>query len=100
MTSSTSSAKTARADATDRAMRPSWAIPTSSWSASCTRRWQRVLTVRECLLGRYVSLHGGSSFDLWRITPKAPSGSGRGGKTAVLKFYELRDNPRSTPSPD
>ncbi len=27
-----------------------------------------------------------------RITPKAPSGSGRSGRTAVLKFYGLRDN--------
>jgi len=41
---------------------------------------------------RYVALHGGSSFDLCRITAHAGSGSGRGGGTAVFKFYELRDN--------
>ena len=40
---------------------------------------------------RYVALHGGSSFDLCRITAHAASGSGRGGGTAVFKFYELRD---------
>ena len=41
---------------------------------------------------RYGLLHGGSSFDLERITPHAANGNGRGGGTAVFKFYELRDN--------
>ncbi len=29
---------------------------------------------------------------IWQIAPKAPSGSGRSGRTAVFKFYGLRDN--------
>ncbi|MGZ6572363.1 MAG: hypothetical protein ACXVHJ_15035 [Solirubrobacteraceae bacterium] len=41
---------------------------------------------------RYGLLHGGSSFDLERINPHAANGNGRGGGTAVFKFYELRDN--------
>ena len=44
------------------------------------------------LRDRYGLLHGGSSFDLWRITANAPNRNGRGGGTAVCKFYELRDN--------
>jgi hypothetical protein len=44
------------------------------------------------LRDRYGLLHGGSSFDLWRITANAPNRDGRGGGTAVFKFYELRDN--------
>ena len=44
------------------------------------------------LRDRYGLLHGGSSFDLWRITANAPNRNGRGGGTAVFKFYELRDN--------
>jgi hypothetical protein len=45
------------------------------------------------LRDRYVATHGGSSFDLWRITANAPIGSGRGGGTAVTsKFYEPRGN--------
>jgi hypothetical protein len=35
----------------------------------------------------------------WRITPKAPSESGRSGRTAVLKFYGLRDNLIASPTP-
>jgi hypothetical protein len=30
--------------------------------------------------------------DLWRITTNAPNRDGRGGGTAVFKFYELWDN--------
>jgi hypothetical protein len=45
------------------------------------------------LSDRYVAAHGGSSFDLDRITHHAPSESGRAGGTAVTtKFYEPRDN--------
>jgi hypothetical protein len=49
--------------------------------------------IRGRLSDRYGLLHGGSSFDLCRITANAPSRSGHGGGTAVTsKFYEPRDN--------
>jgi len=51
------------------------------------------------LRDRYGLLHGGSSFDLWRITANAPNRNGRGGGTAVFKFYELRDNLRRAVQP-
>ena len=45
------------------------------------------------LRDRYVATHGGSSFDLGRITRHAPTRSGRAGGTAVTsKFYKPRDN--------
>jgi len=53
---------------------------------------QQLLLRSRGLRDRYGLLHGGSSFDLCRITPHAASGNGRGGGTAVFKFYELRDN--------
>ena len=42
-------------------------------------RGQRVLTVRDGLLSRYVSLHGGSSFDLGRSPRTLPAAADRAG---------------------
>ncbi len=79
---------------TDRAKRLSWATPTSSPSASCTRGDRgRSLLVTACADGT-VSFTA-VPLSIWQIAPKAPTGSGRRRRTAVLKFYGLRDNLRS-----
>ncbi len=87
---------------TDSAKSPSWATPTSSPSASCTRGDSgRSLLVTAWLADTFpftvVFLRSR------QISPNAASGSGRSRRTAVLKFYGLRDNlpsaaPRSEPS--
>ncbi len=90
--SSISSARTPRLVPTDRARRPSWATPTSSPSASCTRG------ASGCSRRVTACSDGTVSFtavllSILRIAPRAPTGSGRRSrKTAVLKFYGLWDN--------
>ncbi len=75
----------------DSAMSPSWATPTNSPSASCTRGDNgRSLLVTACAADTFpftvVLLRSR------QIAPNAASGNGRSRRTAVLKFYGLRDN--------
>ena len=50
------------------------------------------------LRDRYGLLHGGSSFDLWRITANAPNRNGRGGGTAVSSSTSYGTTSAATPS--
>jgi hypothetical protein len=61
----------------------------------------KVRTLRRCTRSgstassrvAYVARHGGSSFDLWRITANAPIGSGRGRRDRRhSKCWAARDN--------
>ncbi len=67
----------------DSAMSPSWATPTNSPSASCTRGDNgRSLLVTACAADTFP----------FTVVLLRSRGSGRSGRTAVLKFYGLRDN--------
>ncbi len=75
----------------DSAMSPSWATPTNSPSASCTRGDNgRSLLVTACAADTFpftvVLLRSR------QIAPNAASGNGRSRRTAVLKFCGRRDN--------
>src|SRR3954466_11881766 len=80
---------------TESASRPSLAAPASSPSASSTDSGSpstpsglAATDAADTVLMRLVLL---SSWT-WFRTHHGPNGTGRGGRTAALKFYELRDN--------
>src|SRR5215213_1448041 len=94
---SISSCRTPSPTPTDSAKSPSLAAPASSPSASSTDwgspsmlSWLAATDAADTVLMRLVLL---SSWT-WFRTHHGPNGTGRGGRTAAIKFYELRDNLR------
>src|SRR5215216_6437041 len=92
---SISSCRTPSPTPTDSANSPSLAAPASSPSASSTDwgspsmlSWLAATDAADTVLMRLVLL---SSWT-WFRTHHGPNGTGRGGRTAAIKFYELRDN--------
>src|SRR5215213_8933429 len=92
---SISSCRTPSPTPTDSAKSPSLAAPASSPSASSTDwgspsmlSWLAATDAADTVLMRLVLL---SSWT-WFRTHHGPNGTGRGGRTAAIKFYELRDN--------
>src|SRR5215217_6755936 len=91
---SISSCRTPSPTPTDSANSPSLAAPASSPSASSTDwgspsmlSWLAATDAADTVLMRLVLL---SSWT-WFRTHHGPNGTGRGGRTAAIKFYELRD---------